>query len=81
MASLADRASGGLRGSALIDAFLAGRPPQYRTELVEALKLPRAACSLVAIRRELVNDGADARLTADNVRKWWHRQPEYMENT
>lgn len=77
--SLAERASGEVRGSALVEVFLAGRPPQYRTELVEALLLPRSVCPLVSIRRELVNDGASERITADTVRNWWGRQPEYLE--
>jgi hypothetical protein len=77
--SLAERASGELKGSALVDSFLAGRTAEYRSELIEALRLPRTVCTLVAIRRELVNDGASERINADTIRNWWTRQPEHLE--
>lgn len=81
MPSLAERASGELRGIAIVDAFVASKPPQYRTELVEALSLPRSVCSLVRIRQELTIDGAPENLTEDTLRRWWNRQPEHRQET
>jgi uncharacterized membrane protein len=80
MATLAERA-GAVKGSAIVDLFIASRPDpdQYRSELVEALRLPRAQCSFASLARELRVDGAPTTLTNEVLRVWWPKQPEYQE--
>lgn len=77
MATLAERA-GTVRGSAIVDLFIASRPnpDKYRAELVEALRLPRTQCSFASLARELRVDGAPTALTNDVLRAWWPKQPE-----